>query len=499
MQGRRAIIWTAVSSEEQASGDKDSLSHQERLGREHAAKHGLDVVRVLRSDDSRSIILLSDAERNPNLGYADLHAAIRARAFDVLIYWNTDRLGRNRALVTAIQELCVAARIVLYDLSNPPQTLAPQAGDSARIVWSVQAAQAQSDIEKFKERRRIGIQARARRGQFTTSIPFGYALDNDGAAAIDAGQAAIVRRIFDAYLSGHGLPRIAADLNADAIPTPKGGMWQVGTIAYILNNVWRYAGWLEYNRHSRVWRDAAARVPGRHPAIIDDATAQRIVTERAARAANRRLSDTPHLLSGVVWCIDCDKPMRITTQSSGSRHVKRLVYLRCPAGAVHPFWAVRADAILPLIADKMAQLTELDVDLLCQPTVTPDATAAQMDSLRRDVERLTRSLQAADDDYYIAGKLDADRHTRTVQRLQAEIAARHAEIGRLEQQQVTAADLDARRTALRDIMSHGAAMLRGSDVTRANVWLRRHVRVWIRGKEMRPEETIVEWVPVKSV
>ena len=493
MQGRRAYIWTAVSSEEQATGDKDSLAHQERVGREHAQRHGLDVVRVLRSDDSRSVIRLDVAMGNPKLGYSELVAAIESRSLDVLLFYSVDRLGRNMALVTTVQELCRAAGIALYDCSNPPATIRAESGDMERIVGGLQGAMAQSEIDKLKKRRRFGIQARARRGQFTAIVPFGYTTD-DGTPAIDARQAAIVRRIFAEYLNGHGLPRIAAGLNRDAIPTPRGNAWQVGTIAYILNNVWRYAGYLESNRHSRKWRDAYARYPGQHPAIIDEQTAERVIAERAARAANRKLSDTPHLLSGVVWCVECHAPMRLTTQSSGSRTVRRLTYLRC-TNAAHPFWAVRTDAIMPLIDAAMRNLTDIDVDMLCTPTVTPDVTAAQLDALRRDVDRLTRSLQAADDAHFIAGTLDAERYARTVQRITAEIANQNANIARTEQQQQSAADIDSRRAQLRDIMANGPAILRSADATRANVWLRRHVRVWIAGKDLRADEVIVEWIP----
>ena len=491
---KRAYIWTAVSSEEQATGDKDSLAHQERVGREHATRHGLDVVRVLRSDDSRSVIRLDVAMGNPKLGYAELVQAIESRALDVLLFYSVDRLGRNMALVTTVQELCRAAGIALYDCSNPPSVIRAESGDTERIVGGIQGAMAQSEIDRLKKRRRFGIQARARRGLFTTSAPFGYDTST-GTAQVDAAQAAIVQRIISEYLDGHGLPRIAAGLNRDGIPTPKGNQWQVGTVAYILNSIWRYAGYLESNRHSRKWRDAYARYPGQHPAIIDDATAERVISERAARAANRRLSDTPHLLSGVVWCIACNAPMRLSTQNSGSRHVQRLTYLRCYNADAHGFWAVRTDAIMPLIDAKMRQLTEIDVDMLCAPTVTPDVTAAQLDTLRRDVDKLTRSLATADDDYYITGKLDAERHSRTVTRLQAEIANRHADIARLEQQQQSAADVDSRRAQLRDIMANGPAILRSADATRANVWLRRHVRVWILSKELRPEEVVIEWLP----
>ena len=119
-----------------------------------------------------------------------------------------------------------------------------------------------------------------------------------------------------------------------------------------------------------------------------------------------------------------------------------------------------------------------------------------MQTKQRDVERLTRSLQAADDDYYVTGKLDELRHTRAVERITAEIARCQSEIGRLEQQQTTAADLDSRRAALHDIMAHGPAILRDAGATRANVWLRRHVRVWIRDRELN--DVAIEWLPLRD-
>jgi hypothetical protein len=80
-------------------------------------------------------------------------------------------------------------------------------------------------------------------------------------------------------------PRIAAALNADAVPTPHGSTWQVGTVGYILDNVLRYAGWLEHNRYSRAWGDPYLRTRGQWPPLITEADAARIQAERAARAA----------------------------------------------------------------------------------------------------------------------------------------------------------------------------------------------------------------------
>ncbi len=41
-----------------------------------------------------------------------------------------------------------------------------------------------------------------------------------------------------------------------------------------------------------------------------------------------------------------------------------------------------------------------------------------------------------------------------------------------------------------DVLHNGAAILRGADPTAANVWLRMHLRVWV--KEKRP--LIAEWL-----
>lgn len=256
----------------------------------------------------------------------------------------------------------------------------------------------------------------------------------------------------------------------------------------ILDNVLRYAGWMEHNRYSRKWRDPYLRVRGQWPAIIDDATAERVGAERAARAANRKLADTPHVLSGVCWCMDCDKPMRISTIQSGKTN--RHIYLRCTPGQ-HPFWQMRADAILEFVRAEMGRLATVDIDALLAVDAQPAAdTEAALGVARRELERLRRMVSTADDDYYIAGKLDAERHARQISRLQTEIANRQTEIAQLQDRQRAAANQDGRRARLLDVVRNGPAVLESADPTAANIWLRTHMRVWLKDKEV----LIVEWL-----
>ena len=93
-------------------------------------------------------------------------------------------------------------------------------------------------------------------------------------------------------------------------------------------------------------------------------------------------------------------------------------------------------------------------------------------------------LQAADDDYYIAGKLDADRHERTVSRLQSEIANRLTRLAELDARRQQAADRDSRRARLLDALANGPAIQRDAAPTQANVWLRTHIRLWLKDKEV---------------
>ena len=51
-----------------------------------------------------------------------------------------------------------------------------------------------------------------------------------GERAIDPDQAEVVRRIFREYADGFSLKVIARRLNADRIPTQRGGSWSPGTL-----------------------------------------------------------------------------------------------------------------------------------------------------------------------------------------------------------------------------------------------------------------------------
>jgi DNA invertase Pin-like site-specific DNA recombinase len=477
MAGKRAIIWTAVSSEEQARDDKESLQYQEQLAREHAAQHGLDVVDVIRSDDSRSIVRLDKAMQNPRLGYARLMDAIDRREFDVLFFYHPDRLGRNMALSVTVQEELRAAGIVLYDLSNPPHTLQPRTGDAERIAGALQAWSAQSDVDKLRRRHTFGMIGRIKQGHMPSRPAYGYIAVGDK-IVIDDGPAAVVRRIFALYLSGYGTHKIAEMLNADNIPAPAGGQWEMGSVRSIRDNAVRYAGYTEINKSSPKGRPYT-RALGTWEPLLDEATLQAVEREIAARWNNRHLANTPYLLSGVVWCLECQRPMRMWTQTQRGGYQ----YLRISCDSRTHSHALPAYRVMEYIRDRLRELTLADIDRLVANDDTADKAQADIDRARTAIARLRKSLQDADDERFINGTMDADRYKRLVQRLQADIATQETEIARLTATLQREAEQGSRRARLMDVLQHWEAMLDSRNPTEANAWMRTHVRVGVYQRE----------------
>src|SRR5439155_22655014 len=115
---------------------------------------------------------------------------------------------------------------------------------------------------------------------------------------INEGEAAVVRRIFEQCARGIGLRRIAHDLNARGLPSPrrsKGGPrgWSPSTVRDVLHRD-LYRGVIVWNRTQK--RDTwGQKRPSRRDAaehLHVEASELRIVTDELWQAAHARLSSS---------------------------------------------------------------------------------------------------------------------------------------------------------------------------------------------------------------
>jgi len=111
------------------------------------------------------------------------------------------------------------------------------------------------------ERVQSGRKQNAIGGGFNGSrIPLGYRYDA-GVFTVDAPEGETVARVFAGFVGGAGMSAIADALNADNVPTSRGGRWYASTVRAILSNGF-YAGLSQWD---------GAEVAGSHAAIITPA------------------------------------------------------------------------------------------------------------------------------------------------------------------------------------------------------------------------------------
>lgn len=481
---RRFLVWIAVSSKEQA--ERVSPDVQSQLARQHAARWAGVVVDELRVAESRDIVLLSDAAAAIP-AYARLHEHIQRRDFDVLICYDLGRLGRAYPLIMQIVELCSRAGIHVYEIENPPVDLSRPAGYDEMLIRALKSVGYQHEVEKMRARMRFGREGRARGGKLPQLPPYGYrwryGATGERSVEIDPPAAAIVREIGDRYLAGAGIPALAAWLTERGVPTPAGGsVWRKNSVTVILARAWTYAGYAEYYRG-----DSARYIRGRGDwtPIWDDATAGRIEAERAARAANRRIADTPSRLTGIVVCAQCGRAMWQVRNDDGSirdadgpRRAKFYCYPHHPGGSVG---TKRVFAALAAALDVLAA-----ADLSAIPDDDPaaaDQLVAQLAAHEAAIGRHAAALRRADT-AYVSGVMDDERYQEQVKRLRSAI---EAEQGALAQAQA-AAEAERQRGSRADrlaaIAAAGPAMLTLPDAAAANAWFRRYVRVFVRGNQV---------------
>ncbi len=266
-------------------------------------------------------------------GYQALLEAMRGGKADIVLAEGLDRFSRDLEHVAAFHKLAQFSGVRIVTSAD---------GELSDLHVGLKGTMGALYLKDLSAKTHRGQEVRVRKGHAFGRVPYGYRLvrrlgvngePERGLREVDAGEASIVRRIFDAYVHGASPRAIAAALNAEGVPGP------VGTPRYdtsirgrpgrgdgILRNP-IYVGRLRWNRHARV-RDPLS---GRHvyrarmpeevvevevPAmrIVSGELWQRAQARLAAEAAPQLEQPVPafwksrrprHLLSGKVVCGVC--------------------------------------------------------------------------------------------------------------------------------------------------------------------------------------------------
>ena len=193
------------------------------------------------------------------------------------------------------------------------------------VLLTIMASLAQQESQSLSQNVKLGIQYRYQQGkvQINHNHFLGYTKDADGNLVIDEAQADIVRRIYQEYLQGLSMDKIAAGLEADGILTGAGKTkWYTSTINKILRNE-KYIGdallqktyTTDFLTKKRIKNNGTVPqyyVEGDHEAIIpkdifllvqEELIRRRVV--HTSENGKRHCYSCKHCFAQIVFCGEC--------------------------------------------------------------------------------------------------------------------------------------------------------------------------------------------------
>ena len=221
----------------------------------------------------------------------------------------------------------------------------------AEFYITIYGSIAQSEAENISANVRWGKQQSAKEGKvaFSYNAFLGYKKGSDGKPEIVEDEAKIIREIYDKYLEGDSIRKIADYLNDNQIKTPTGKkVWYYGTVKSILSNE-KYKGDALINKtyvvdciSKKVKKNDGERaqyyVENNHPAIISPEKFNRVQEEMARRSSKKKVKQvgtktelgkysSKYALSELLICGECHTPYRRCTWTTTNGE-KKIVW-RC--------------------------------------------------------------------------------------------------------------------------------------------------------------------------
>lgn len=318
---RRAALYARYSSDLQRDA---SIEDQLRSCRQFAEGRGYEILVQTYTDRAASGASLLRA------GIQQLLADARERRFDVVVAEALDRLSRNQADVASLHQQLAFHGVTIETLSEGPIN---------ELHIGLTGTMNALFLKELGKKTHRGLKGRALAGRSAGGICYGYRavrrVDDRGEAVrgerrIAEGEARVVVRIFSDYARGISPKKIAAQLNAERVPGPRGGQWSASTIhgnrergTGILNNE-LYVGRLVWDRLAYVKDPSTgkrvSRLKPEEDWVATEVPALRIVDQAlwdAVRARQGALkskgTDTPvwdrrrprYLFSGLMRCGCC--------------------------------------------------------------------------------------------------------------------------------------------------------------------------------------------------
>ncbi len=445
--GYRAALYIRLSKEDENEGPSQSVTNQKSLLNEFVRQHRLCVYDTY-IDDGWSGTTFDRPDFQRMLG------DIEAGRVNMVITKDLSRLGRDYILTGHYMERYFPEHRVRYiSLLDGIDTGVDSTANDITPFRAIMNDMYAKDIsKKIKSVKRD----KQRKGQFIGGKPvYGYKMHptEKNKIVIDEGAAPTVRRIFAMALDGMSCRQIAAQLNAQGVPTPATyaglpvarpgpytGLWSGERISEMLQNE-TYMGNMVQGRSvkpsyksKKCLKQAPENwvvVEGTHEPIIDAETfraVQMLVSSR--RRTRSRTYD--FLLKGLIFCHECGCPLAVLNRKNAAgEDVLYFVcrtYQRFTKAGVCTCHSIKEKTVADAVAAKVREVCEAYLDpaellSIAEKAVEEARKAenheAEIQALRGKLDSLTAKL----DQMYLdklSGLLAEADFMRVYQRLKLE-------------------------------------------------------------------------------
>lgn len=300
-----AAAYIRVSTDDQVEYSPDS---QLKLLREYAKKNDYILPDEFIFVDEG--ISGKDAKHRPSFNQMIAMAKSDEHPIDTILVWKFSRFARNQEESIVIKNLLRKIGVEVRSISEPVD---PDSAFGSLIERIIEWMDEYYLVNLSGEVKR-GMKERFSRGKIVTNASFGYKVE-DGKYVPHPDEAPVIRRIFESYLAGTGMRRIALNLAADGIRTKRGNPPDNRFVEYILNNP-VYIGKIRWSENGRAAskRDYKNEniliVDGEHEPLIDlatwDAVQKKLDAQKKAYPRYQRPEpSSDFMLKGLVRCSSC--------------------------------------------------------------------------------------------------------------------------------------------------------------------------------------------------
>lgn len=450
----RYARWAAVSSEAQAAADKVSLDVQLEKGKQAADARGWIEAAgspyVVPGESRTRWVSLYHAEKQiPELH--DLLESAGRGEIDVLYVYD---LNRFRDLMRQVFDVLSDYNVQLYVGAYPREPVPPEQYTdelkrSVGMIVDLAGMLSRNEIDNLRAHYRDKMPRRVTEKGLHPSLggaPYGYRrIDSKTPFEVEPAQAAMLLRMKDDLLSGKRVADIVRELNADKIPSARGGMWTWKAVQDMLVNPF-YAGYVRWGETQSV-RDRRAgkrrrikgkpvKAKGKHVALWDVGTHE-LILKLMRKASVSHAPNKARQFSNLLRCGVCGELMWARIQNRGRR---TYLYWSCKtAQAGHA--SIKHERALDLFIAQLSDLLEHVNDIeLPQPD---DIRPMLEKELAELADRRKRWL-----DMYELGSLPSSDVSERIADIDARTSAAQR---RLEQLESELYDLRAGERALAEL------------------------------------------------